>query len=94
LTNFSPRIGLADRVTDSFVIRAGYGINYDPYPLAFVRDLIGNYPSGLNLSLTAANSFQYVSPLKNGIPAIVVPDISSGVIPCQPPIRRARSPRK
>ncbi|HEV8146914.1 MAG TPA: TonB-dependent receptor [Bryobacteraceae bacterium] len=80
-TNFSPRVGLAYRVTDSFVIRAGYGINYDPYPLAFVRDLIGNYPSGLNLSLTAANSFQFVSPLKNGIPAIVVPDISSGIIP-------------
>jgi outer membrane receptor protein involved in Fe transport len=80
-TNFSPRIGLAWRPTETFVIRAGYGINYDPYPLAFVRDLIGNYPSGLNLSLTGANSFQFVGPLKDGIPAIVVPDISSGVIP-------------
>ena len=80
-TNFSPRVGLAYRASDTLVIRAGYGINYDPYPLAFVRDLIGNYPSGLNLSVTAANSFQYVGPLKAGIPAIVVPDISSGVIP-------------
>ena len=80
-TNFSPRLGLAWRPTDTFVIRAGYGINYDPYPLAFVRDLIGNYPSGLNLSLTPPNTFQFVGPVKNGIPAIVVPDISSGVIP-------------
>jgi outer membrane receptor protein involved in Fe transport len=80
-TNFSPRIGLAWRATDTFVVRAGFGINYDPYPLAFVRDLIGNYPSGLNLSVPAANSFQYVSELKQGIPAIVVPDISTGVIP-------------
>jgi outer membrane receptor protein involved in Fe transport len=38
-TNFSPRVGLAYRVTDSFVIRAGYGINYDPYPLSFVRNM-------------------------------------------------------
>lgn len=79
--NFSPRLGLAWRPTDTLVVRAGYGINYDPYPLAFVRDLIGNYPSGLNLTVTAPNSFQYSSQLKDGIPAIVVPDISSGVIP-------------
>ena len=75
-TNFSPRVGLAWRATDRFVVRAGFGINYDPYPLAFVRDLIGNYPSGLNLTVPAANSFQYVSPLRQGIPEIVVPDIS------------------
>jgi hypothetical protein len=80
-TYFSPRVGLAWRATDTFVVRGGYGINYDPYPLAFVRDLIGNYPSGLNLSLAAPNSFSYVAPLKQGIPAIVVPDLSSGVIP-------------
>src|SRR5204862_315101 len=49
--------------------------------LAFVRDLIGNYPSGLNLTLTPPNSFQPASQLKAGIPAIVVPDISSGIIP-------------
>ncbi len=83
-TNFSPRLGIAWRVTDTFVVRTGYGINYDPYPLAFVRDLIGNYPSGLNLSVTAPNSFQFASRLRDGIPAIQVPDISSGIIPVPP----------
>ena len=63
------------------MIRAGYGINYDPQPLAFVRDLIGNYPSGLNLSLSGTTNFDAYAPLKNGIPAILIPDISSGVIP-------------
>lgn len=80
-TNFSPRIGLAWRPTDTLVVRAGFGINYDPYPLAFVRDLIGNYPSSLNLSIPAANSFAYVSQLREGIPTVQVPDISTGVIP-------------
>lgn len=79
--NFSPRVGLAWRPSEGLVIRAGYGINYDPYPLAFVRDLIGNYPSGLNQTNNAPDSFQSVGPLRNGIPAIVVPDISSGRIP-------------
>ena len=29
-------------------------VNYDPYPLAFVRDLIGNYPSSIQLTVPAA----------------------------------------
>jgi hypothetical protein len=79
--NISPRLGVAYRATETFVIRGGYGINYDPYPLAFVRDILGNYPSSINLSLVSPNSFQYASRLSDGIPAIVVPDVSSGVIP-------------
>jgi hypothetical protein len=79
--NISPRLGVAYRATETFVIRGGYGINYDPYPLAFVRDILGNYPSSISLSVVSPNSFQYASRLSDGIPAIVVPDVSSGVIP-------------
>src|SRR5262245_56176031 len=78
--NVSPRLGLAYRATNSFVIRAGYGLNYDPYPLAFVRNLLTNYPNDLLLTLNPANSFQTVSNFKTGIPSVVVPDISSGSI--------------
>jgi hypothetical protein len=78
---FSPRLGLAYRATDKLVIRGGYGINYDPYPLAFVRDLLGNYPSGIGLSVTSPNAFQFAGRLADGIPAVQVPDITSGVIP-------------
>ncbi|RPI56521.1 MAG: hypothetical protein EHM55_05055 [Acidobacteria bacterium] len=79
--NISPRIGLAYRVTDAIVVRGGYGINYDPYPLAFVRNLLGNYPSSINLSLPQANAFQPAGRLRDGIPAIPVPDVSNGTIP-------------
>jgi hypothetical protein len=79
--NISPRLGVAYRVTDKLVIRGGFGINYDPYPLAFVRNILGNYPSSINLSLTSPNAFQYASQLGAGIPALVVPDVSSGAIP-------------
>ncbi|MBM3745075.1 MAG: TonB-dependent receptor [Acidobacteria bacterium] len=78
--NFSPRIGLAYRATDTLVIRTGYGLNFDPYPLAFVRDLIGNYPSGLNLSIPSPNPLQFARRLREGIPAIQIPDISAGVL--------------
>ena len=79
--NFSPRVGLAFRPSAGLVIRAGYGINYDPQPLAFVRDLIGNYPSTLNFSLTGATTSEIARPLRDGIPALIIPDISKGVIP-------------
>src|SRR4051812_28714102 len=51
--NFSPRIGLAWRPTDPLVVRAGFGLNYDPYPLAFVRNMLTNYPNDLLLTVNA-----------------------------------------
>jgi hypothetical protein len=78
--NVSPRLGLAYRLTDHIVARGGYGINYDPYPLAFVRDLIGNYPSSIQLTVPSPNSFQFAEQLSQGIPEVPVPDVSSGTI--------------
>ena len=43
---FAPRVGLAYRVDDKTVIRAGYGINFDPIP--FSRPLRGWYPLVIN----------------------------------------------
>src|SRR4030095_10347096 len=68
-------------MNESIVVRGGYGINYDPYPLAFVRDLIGNYPSSIQLTVPSANAFQFARRLSEGIPEVPVPDVSSGVIP-------------
>jgi hypothetical protein len=78
---FSPRLGLAYRAGDRMVIRGGYGVNYDPYPLAFVRDLLGNYPSGIGLTVSSPNAFQFAGRLADGIPAVTVPDVTSGIIP-------------
>jgi hypothetical protein len=85
LTNFSPRLGVAYRPTDSFVVRAGYGINYDPQPLAFVRNLLGVYPQSLGYGLLApANANVPAGLLRDGLPPEPLPDISSGVIDIGP----------
>ena len=89
---FSPRVGLAYRLDEKTVIRAGYGLNYDPLPLS--RPLRGFWPLTINSNYNALNSFSVAnlgtqnnftpSTLANGIPPIVGPDLSLGVLPLDP----------
>lgn len=76
---FSPRLGIAWRVNDSFVARAGYGITIDPVSLA--RVFRTNYPMLLAFNLTPANSLATAGLLRDGIPPSPPPDISSGTVP-------------
>ncbi|MCC6535956.1 MAG: TonB-dependent receptor [Bryobacterales bacterium] len=75
---FSPRLGLAYRVTDNFVMRAGYGITIDPYSLA--RPMRTNYPMLVVLNVNGANAFTAAGQLRNGIPAIQTPNVGSGIV--------------
>jgi len=74
---FSPRIGLAYRLGDKTVIRAGYGINFDPLP--FSRPLRGWYPLTVNFA-NVASGYGWSSTFAQGVPNTVGPDISSGVV--------------
>jgi hypothetical protein len=84
-----PRFGLAYRLNSKIVIRSGYGMSADSNNWRFLRN---NYPATTNsdvlastryipaASLTGESLAPYPS-LTAGIPAVVKPDISSGVIP-------------
>ena len=76
---FSPRVGATYRLTDSTVLRGGFGITNDPYSLA--RSMRTNHPILLNLYDEAANSFSWVRPISQGIPLIPEADLGSGIIP-------------
>lgn len=76
---FAPRIGFAYRLNNSTVIRSGYGITYNPMPLA--RPLRGFFPLVFASTFNSPNSFQPVRPLEEGIPEIALPDLSSGRAP-------------
>ncbi len=90
-TLFSPRIGLAYRVTDKTVVRAGYGLNYDPMP--FARPLRGMYPLTVSFDFRRDNSYELYRTLQEGIPPVYGPDVDQGVIPV--PLKAAlRSPWK
>ena len=55
-------------------------MNYDPYPLSFVRNMLTNYPNDLLLTINQTSAQTFATELKAGIPPITVPDISSGLV--------------
>jgi hypothetical protein len=73
---FSPRIGIAYRFSDSFVLRTGYGLTYDPISLA--RTFRTNYPMLLAFNVVAPNTASPAGLLKNGIPATPLVPITNG----------------
>lgn len=83
--SFSPNIGLAYQATRTLVVRSGFGMNYDPAPLAYNRDMLSNYPEILAFSFAGANSFQpALTSLAKGIPPLIAPDITQPYIKLAP----------
>jgi hypothetical protein len=76
---FEPRLGIAYRVSDKFVVRTGYGISHDPFDL--VRIFRVNYPEIITSALTAPNTLVPLSNISTGIPAITFPSLGNGIIP-------------
>jgi len=76
---FGPRVGFAYRLDKSTVIRSGYGITFNPMPLA--RPLRGFYPLTIAFDFNSPNTSQPFRPIEQGIPEITVPDFSPGRIP-------------
>jgi hypothetical protein len=81
---FAPRFGLAYRATTRTVVRADYGISIDPFPLAI--PLRNSYPTVIEQSVPAPNTFSPAGTTAVGIPLPQLPDISSGTIPLPPSV--------
>ena len=87
---FAPRLGLAYRLGNATVIRAGYGISYDPLPMSRVfRD---PFPLTVVQNFTGPNSFVPFGSLETGIPSLTVPDLSTGRAPVPTTAVISRSP--
>jgi hypothetical protein len=75
---FAPRIGLAYRANEKTVLRAGFGITNDPYPLS--RPLRAPFPAVIIDEYRQLNSFVAAGSLAAGIPTVRFPDLSTGVL--------------
>jgi len=94
--DFAPRIGVAYRISEKDVIRAGFGISYEPFA---DNTYAYNYPVKQN---NAFNNLSSYGPalLPNGAPAtyeqgfpaaIVAPIPSNGLIPVNTPLLKNQS---
>ena len=70
----APRFGVAYRLGEKTVIRAGFGISIDPNNFRQMRDA---YPATISSQFSGASSFQAYGSLRTGIPAVLGPDLSS-----------------
>jgi hypothetical protein len=77
VVQLAPRFGIAWRVRERTVIRAGYGISIDPDSFRYMRD---SYPATISSQFAGATSFQAAGSLRTGIPEIVGPDLTQGRI--------------
>jgi hypothetical protein len=75
---FAPRVGVAYRISPSFVLRAGYGITNDPYSLD--RPFKYNYPTLIIATYDQPNSYAYLGTLEQGIPAVQLPNFGNGIL--------------
>jgi hypothetical protein len=73
---FTPRLGIAYRPFESFVIRAGYSRN--PQNDHMYRGATYTYPASITITQTGLNSFQPAGTLEAGYRVSPIPDYSSG----------------
>ncbi|HXB75657.1 MAG TPA: carboxypeptidase regulatory-like domain-containing protein [Candidatus Acidoferrales bacterium] len=73
-----PRVGVAYRLNERTVVRAGFGISSDPYYFTNMRDA---YPAVISQQYAGANSYTAAGSLATGIPVLVGPNISQGSFP-------------
>jgi hypothetical protein len=80
--HFTPRLGLAYRITDSTVIRAGYSVVSDPiFFEGHSQSGRENYPYSFAQLILPPNSLSYGITLRQGLPAVPTPDLTTGAAP-------------
>lgn len=73
----APRLGVAYRLGEKSVIRAGYGRTINPLPWS--RPMRGSFPYDINFNRTA-DPYLTTTSLATGIPPVSIPDLSSGIV--------------
>jgi hypothetical protein len=77
--NFAPRTGISYRISDTAVLRAGYGVSTIPWP---DNSYAFNFPVKQNNQFSPPNSFAPAGAMAAGFPAPIFFDIpENGIIP-------------
>ena len=79
---FTPRLGIAYRLTDRFVIRTGYGMNIDPQP--FLGWNRAQWPDAITGTFDGINSFVPFDTWQQGIPPVFGPPAGTAKVVADP----------
>jgi hypothetical protein len=79
--HIDPRLGIAYRITNTTVIRAGYSIDMDNNLFVATLGSQDNFPYIFGQLLLPSNSLSYATTLRQGLPAVPALNLSSGVLP-------------
>jgi hypothetical protein len=71
----APRLGVAYRLGEKSVVRGGYGRTFNPLPWS--RPMRGSFPYDIYFN-RSADQFLWTTTLAQGIPAVPIPNFSSG----------------
>jgi len=83
-TYFAPRVGIAYRPTANMVVRAGYGISWDPVNIG--RNPLATFPMLSTNTFPAANAYQFYAPISSGLPPVAAPDLGNGIVTPPPTV--------
>lgn len=87
---FTPRLGIAYRPFESFVVRAGYSRN--PQNDHMYRGATYTYPASITINQAGLNSFQPAGTLETGYRVSPIPDYSAGSLALPPGIGVTTAP--
>jgi len=77
-TRFGPRLGVAYRLSNKLVARAGYGLTNDPYEaMELIR---AQYPILIQVQLESPDGLRPARSLSQGIPPFQVPSEGNGIL--------------
>jgi len=79
---FTPRLGIAYRLSEKFVIRTGYGINIDPTP--FLGWNRAQWPDAITGDFVGPNTFVPFDTLQQGIPPFGGPPAGTPTVTMDP----------
>jgi hypothetical protein len=77
----SPRLGIAYRIDEKTVLRAGYGINTNAETF---RNNVQTYPEVISATYTGANTYTAAGSLATGIPALIGPNLNASSVTLPP----------
>jgi hypothetical protein len=75
---FAPRVGVAYRPAENFVIRAGFSLNWQQDNM--YRSGLYSYPTQVAILQSGLTSYSAVGTIAQGFPALTTPNVSTGTI--------------